>query len=107
MKVTSKKMYEVYHYIYGDVCSDSFYGKSRKKETVGIYNDTEDNIKTFVAILNNINHSYYPEEDPEHEDDLNADYYAYKEIKPMTVYESLSNAIDTTLKKAFDKIQIK
>ena len=72
--------------------------------SVGIYKDIEDNVKSFVDILNDSNHSFYPNL----EDDIDeGNYYAYIEIEPMTVYESLSNAIDTTIKNAFDKIRIK
>ena len=89
---SNKKIYNVYHYMYGKLCS------------VGIYKDIEDNVKSFVDILNDSNHSFYPNLE-DYIDEGN--YYAYIEIKPMTVYESLSNAIDTTIKNAFDKIRIK
>ena len=50
-------MYEVYHYIYGDICPDSYYGKEAKRVTIGIFCDTERRIKSFVDKLNEENHS--------------------------------------------------
>ena len=29
-------MYEVYHYIYGDICPDSYYGKEEKRQNIKI-----------------------------------------------------------------------
>ena len=81
-------MYEVYHYIYGDICPDSYYGKEAKRVTIGIFCDTERRIKSFVDKLNEENHSYYAREMPEDEYDcdfVDEDYYSYCEIKPTSV----------------------
>lgn len=37
-------MYEVYHYIYGDICPDSYYGKEAKRVTIGIFVTQKDEL---------------------------------------------------------------
>lgn len=84
------KIWEIYHYIYGDVCSDSYYGKEGKHKTIGYVVDTESNVKSLVDKLNAENHSYYAENVPEDEwdaDSVNEDYISYKELKIETLEE--------------------
>lgn len=83
------KTWEIYHYIYRDVCGDSYYGKQSKYKTIGFVTDSEDNVKALVDRLNAINHSYY-EREPYDECDENyedEDYIAYKELKISTIEE--------------------
>lgn len=85
------KLYEVYHYTYGDVCNDPYFGKIRKHNTIGIFCDTEKNIKAFVDELNSSNHSYYAKKNPKDECDEDEDYFSYFEVKPVSVNEYLSS----------------
>lgn len=107
-------MYEVYHYIYGDICPDSYYGKDAKNITVGIFCDTERRIKSFVDKLNEKNHSYYARKKPEDEYDydfVDEDYYSYREIKPISVnqYLHLQKKVDcdTSINEKFNNKLLK
>lgn len=78
------KTYEIYHYIYGDICSDSWFGKSSRYTTIGFVIDTESNVKSLVDSLNTERNSRYPKSEPEDEYDRDyedADYFAYHEVK--------------------------
>lgn len=82
------KIWEIYHYTYGDICNDSYYGKTIKHETIGFVTDTEDNIKSLVNKLNEYNHSYYADAEPEDEwdtDFLDENYISYRELKIETL----------------------
>ena len=84
------KTWEIYHYIYGDVCGDSYYGKSSERKTIGFVTDKEENIKSLVKKLNQKNHSYYAKAEPEDEwdaDFLDEDYISYIEFKTNTLAE--------------------
>lgn len=84
------KTWEIYHYIYTDVCGDSWYGKVGRHTTIGFVTDTEDNIRTLVDKLNLNNRSYYPKNEPENnwdENYLDADYISYTEFKVSTLEE--------------------
>ena len=94
-------MYEVYHYIYGDICPDSYYGKEAKRVTIGIFCDTERRIKSFVDKLNEENHSYYAREMPEDEYDcdfVDEDYYSLpskkQKEKKQDYIDKLSSWLD-------------
>lgn len=105
-------MYEVYHYIYEDICPDSYYGKEAKRVTIGIFCDTERRIKSFVDKLNEENHSYYAREMPEDEYDcdfVDEDYYSYCEIKPTSVnqYLHFRKKIDCDKNKKFNNELLK
>lgn len=82
------KTWEIYRYIYEDVCGDSYYGKQSKHKSIGFVTDTEDNIKVLVNKLNERNHSYYAKSEPEDEwddDYVDEDYISYREIKIETL----------------------
>ena len=84
------KTWEIYHYTYGDVCNDSWYGKERKHRTIGFVIDTEDNVKSLVDKLNVSNHSYYAKDEPEDEwdnDFYDENYISYTELKIDTLEE--------------------
>lgn len=76
------KTWEIYNYIYEDVCGDSWYGKDVKLVTIGFVIDTEDNVKALVDEINAKRRSRYPRAKPEDEWDRDfedADYIAYAE----------------------------
>ena len=84
------KTWEIYRYTYGDVCGDSYYGKSSKYETIGFVTDTEENVKSLVEKLNQKNRSYYAKDEPEDEwddDFLDEDYISYIEFHTTTIKE--------------------
>ena len=84
------KTWEIYHYTYGDVCSDPYYGKYGKYETIGFVTDTEENIRSLVEKLNKNNHSYYAKDEPEDECDkdfFDEDYISYNEFQTTTIKE--------------------
>lgn len=81
------KLYEVYHYVYGYLCADLFCGKESKTTTIGIFTDTEENIKSFVEKMNTDNHCSVKNEYDE--DFLDENYFSYREIKPVSVEEYL------------------
>lgn len=84
------KMWEIYHYIYENVCSDSYFGKRGNYITIGFLTDTEDNVKALVDKLNKNNHSYHAKSEPEDvydEDYDNEDYIDYRELKFSTIEE--------------------
>ena len=84
------KTWEIYRYTYGDVCGDSYYGKSSKHETIGFVTDTEENVKSLVEKLNQKNRSYYAKDEPEDEwddDFLDEDYISYIEFQTTTIKE--------------------
>ena len=84
------KTWEIYRYIYENICSDSYYGKQSKSITIGFVSDTEDNIKSLVNKLNEHNHSYYANNEPENEwddDYVDEDYISYRELKIETLEE--------------------
>ena len=80
-------MYEVYHYVYGYLCTDLFSGKESRTTTIGFFTDTEENIKAFVEKMNADNHCSVKEE--YYEDFLDENYFSYREIKPVSVKEYL------------------
>lgn len=78
-----KKTFEIYNFIYEDVCSDSWYGKDGTYHTIGFVMDTEENVKSLVDEINAKRGSRYPHE-PEDEWDRDfddANYIAYREVK--------------------------
>lgn len=81
------KIWEIFHYTYGDVCNDYWYGKEGKCETIGFIIDTEDNIKSLVDKLNANNHSFYAKDAPEDDQDPDENYISYIEIKIETIEE--------------------
>lgn len=84
------KTWEIYRYTYGNVCGDSYYGKSSKRETIGFVTDTEENVKSLVEKLNQKNRSYYAKDEPEDEwddDFLDEDYISYIEFHTTTIKE--------------------
>lgn len=84
------KTWEIFHYTYGDICGDSYYGKRNSYRTIGFITDTEDNIKSLINKLNEYNHSYYAKNEPEDEwdkDFVDEDYISYKEVKIETLEE--------------------
>ena len=84
------KIWEVYRYVYGDVCGDSYFGKRVSHKIIGFVSDTEDNVKCLVAKLNEKNHSYYAKNGPEYKYDENymdEDYITYRELKIETIEE--------------------
>lgn len=91
--VNSMKTWEIYHYNYGDVCSDSYFGKTSRCITMGFVTDTEDNVKSLVNKLNLKNHSYYAQDEPENaydEDYADEDYISYREVRISTL-EKIEN----------------
>lgn len=72
------KLFEVFHRAYGD------------SSIIGIFTDTEDNIKSFVDKLNNDNKWYYQADEDENDSDIE-NYFSYYEIKPVSVEEYLSS----------------
>lgn len=84
------KTWEIYHYTFGDVCGDCYYGKSSKYKTIGFVTDTEENVKSLVEKLNQKNCSYYEKDEPEDEwdyDFLDEDYISYIEFHTTTIKE--------------------
>lgn len=83
------KIYEIYNYIYRDICDDPYYGKQGECKTIGFVQDSEDTVKALVDRLNKINHSYYTreQEDEWDEDYEDENYIAYKELKISTIEE--------------------
>lgn len=82
------KTWEIYHYIYGDICDDSWYGKDCKHITLGFVVDTEDNVRLLVDKINSNRRSYYAKDEPEDELDRNyedEDYISYKELETTTL----------------------
>jgi len=82
------KNWIVYHYTYKDVCGDSWYGKESKIEHIAVVNAKEEDVKQFIAELNQENNSYYSKSEPEDEYDndfVDEDYYGYKELEVITL----------------------
>ena len=93
---SNMKTWEIFHYTYGDICGDSWYGKRGSHRTIGFITDTEDNIKTLVNKLNENNRSYYAKNEPEDEFDndyCDEDYISYAELRVSTVKEIESKYI--------------
>lgn len=77
----NEKIYEIVRHVYGDICPDSYYGKSLVETTIAHVQDTEENVKDAVDKLNQKNHSYWARE-PEDEFDsdcVDEDYYFFRE----------------------------
>ena len=75
-------LYEIYNFVYEDVCSDSWYGKDGKEYHIGFVSDTEENVKALVDEINANRGSIYPH-DPEDEYDYDCDdanYIAYHKV---------------------------
>ena len=88
------KVWEIYNYIYGDVCSDTWFGKESKHYTIGFVIDTEENVKSLVEELNANRNSYYSKREPADEWDTDfedANYIAYTEVKFSTYNEIRNN----------------
>ena len=83
--------YEIYNYIYEDVCSDTFFGKTSRHEHIGFVTDTEENVKSLVDEINTTRrNTHYPKNEPENEWDRdydNANYIAYREVRISTFDE--------------------
>lgn len=77
--------FEIYNFVYTDVCSDSYFGKSGTCHHIGFVTGTEENVKSLVDELNAKRGSRYPYE-PENEWDRNwedADYIAYRKVNTV------------------------
>lgn len=78
------KTYEIYNYIYEDVCSDTWYGKTSRIEHIGFVTDTEENVKSLVDEINAKRwNTRFPKNEPENEWDRDfedANYIAYREF---------------------------
>ena len=84
------KIWEIYHYTYGNIVDDTYFGKKSSFRTIGFVTDTEDNIKSLINKLNEYNHSYYAKNEPKDEYDedfVDEDYISYKEVKIETLEE--------------------
>lgn len=84
------EMWEIYNYTYGDVCSDSWFGKEGKHYHIGFINGTEDDVKSLVAELNANRNSYWPKREPEDDYDYDfedANYIAYSKVKISSLDE--------------------
>lgn len=84
------KTWEIYHYTYGNVCSDDWFGKESRYRNIGYVTDTEENVKEFVNKLNTQNHTYHACKEPRDEFDEDyedEDYYDYKELRVNTIEE--------------------
>ena len=84
------KTWEIYHFKYGNICPDDYYGKETRRETIGFVTDTEENVKSLVEKLNKKNRSYYAKDCPEEEWDRyceDEDYISYTELKINTLEE--------------------
>ena len=89
------KTYEIYNYIYGDVCGDTWYGKDSKCIHIGFVTDTEENVKSLVDEINDKRwKTCYPKNEPEDEWDRDyddANYIAYREVRISTFDEVKSH----------------
>jgi hypothetical protein len=76
------RTFEIYNYIYENVCDDSWYGKESKEFTIGFVMDTEENVKSLVDEINEKRGSVYSHEpESEWDDDCdNENYIAYREV---------------------------
>ena len=82
-----KDGYKIVHTIYGDVCGDSYYGKSRKSYNVGLIYAEESEMQKLVDDLNKANRSFYAKSEPEDEYDedyCDEDYYYFEKVKFLT-----------------------
>lgn len=80
------KLYEVTHIVYEADCVEDPFHQEERRTTVGIFKETKDKIKSFVAQLNKANNSYHATEDEPAED-----YYVFSEIRPISVDEYLAS----------------
>ena len=99
-----KKLFQITHVVYEDVCGDSYYGKDFKNTSYTVY-DTEQKVSIAVELLNKANMSYYGRE-PEDELDFyydNQDYYCYKEVKPEISIIGLLDKLDVARRLAFNR----
>ena len=81
--------FEIYNYIYEDVCGDSWYGKSGTFYHIGFVMDTEENVKALVNEINAKRGSRYPHK-PESEWDRDCDdanYVAYRVVRTASFDE--------------------
>lgn len=93
------KTFEIYKYIYEDHCSDSWYGKSSRWDTIGFVTDTEENVKSLVDELNAARNSRFPKTEPEDEWDRDyddANYIAYREVK-ISTFDDIRMRLGVTL----------
>ena len=91
-----EKLFVVIHYTYGDLCGDSYYGKTSKHLSEDLVLGTEDNVSKAVDILNKQNHSYWASQEPEDAYDVDwcdEDYFYYTEYNPVHI------TVDELLKK--------
>ena len=82
--------YEIYHYIYGDVCDDAYYGKSSVCHHIGFVVATEDEVKSLVNEINAKRRCIFPKSKPSYEFDRDyndADYITYRIVKISTFDE--------------------
>jgi len=86
-----KKLYEIIHYRYGDICNDDYYGKKSELVTDDIVFDTEENVAKAVDALNKRNGSYYAYEQENEFDSwyMDEDYYYYKAVEPEPLEDLL------------------
>lgn len=75
-------IYEIYNFVYEDVCDDSWYGKDGKEYSIGFVSDTEENVKALVDEINANRGSFYPHEpEDEYDHDFDdANYIAYRKV---------------------------